>query len=88
MKKIYYQLDVEISPQVFLHYNAFSNQFLLLNKEKHDIFLNYNCVEIENGFPSFYQKLMDAYFIVPDDFDELEVVKDIRRQMQYDAGKR
>ncbi len=40
MKKNFYLFQEEISPQIYLHYNSFSNEFLLLNKTKHEIFNN------------------------------------------------
>ena len=39
MRKIKYQLWEELSSQMFLHYNSFSNQFLLLNEKKHNHYL-------------------------------------------------
>jgi len=86
MKKNYYLFQEEVSPHIFLHYNAFSNQFLLLNKDKHEIFNNHNCADIENIDPLFHKKLLETYFIVPDDFDELEIVKSLKKQMQYGTG--
>lgn len=86
MKKNYFNLDAEVSAGVFLHYNVFSNQFLLLNKTNNDIFVNSDCAEIEKKSPSFYQQLVDAYFILPDDFDEVEVTKGMRRQMRFNSS--
>jgi len=86
MKKNYYLFQEEISPHIFLHYNVFSNQFLLLNKDKHEVFNNHNCADIENIDPLFYKRLLKTYFIVSDDFDELGVVKHLKKQMQYGTG--
>ncbi|WP_313381161.1 radical SAM/SPASM domain-containing protein [Proteiniphilum saccharofermentans] len=86
MKKNFYLFQEEISPQIYLHYNSFSNEFLLLNKTKHEIFNNYNCEDIEKFDNSLYNKLLENYFIVPDDFDEFEVVKNLKRQMQYNSN--
>lgn len=86
MKKNYYLFQEEISPDIFLHYNAFSNQFLLLNEKKHEMFINYNCAAIENIDPLFHKKLLETHFIVPDNFDELEIVKNTKKEMQYSTG--
>lgn len=40
----------EIASGTYLHYNAFSNQFLLLNQEKHDLYHN-NLAKILNSYP-------------------------------------
>ncbi len=82
MKKTYYEFEEEISPKAYLHYNAFSNQFLLLNKQKQDIWSKYDCSEIEKREPLFFKKLLDASFIIPDSFDEFEVSKYIKNKMQ------
>jgi uncharacterized protein len=86
MKKNYYQMDEEVATGKHLHYNAYNNQFLLLNDERHDLFVGYECAEIESRFPSFYQKMVDNEFIVPDDFDEAEVIKHIKNRMQHDSS--
>lgn len=86
MKKNYYQLEVEINPRTYLLYNVFSNQFLVLDKEKYNIFAESDCAKIEKKSPSLYQQLVDSYFIVPDDFDEVEVTKGIRKRMQYNSS--
>lgn len=48
--------------------------------------INYNCEDIEKLDSSLYVKLLENYFIVPDDFDEFEVVKNLKRQMQYNPN--
>lgn len=86
MKKTYYEFEEKISPNAYLHYNAFSNQFLLLNKQKQDIWSKYDCREIEKREPIFFKKLLEASFIIPEDFNEFEISKYRRSKMQYDSS--
>lgn len=85
MRKIKYQFWEEISSN-YLHYNAFSNQFLLLNKEKHDLLETDHIINIEEKMPSFYQILLTNQFIVPDDFDEYAITVYRKKQKQFDAS--
>jgi len=86
MKKNYYQIDEEVGAGKHLHYNAYNNQFLLLNDECHSLLTNSECAEIESKSPLFYQKLVDNEFIVPNNFNETEVVKYIKNGMQYNSS--
>lgn len=86
MKKNYYLLYAEVAPNVYLHYNAFSNQFLLLNKDKHDAFSEHDCAEIERKSTILYQQLINAHFIIPDGFDEKEVTKNMKKRMRYSSS--
>lgn len=85
MRKMYYQFWEEIAPQTYLHYNAFSNHFLLLNKEKHDLFETSLAEDIKKENPSLFQLLVENEFIIADDFDEYEVAAFRRKQMQFDS---
>lgn len=85
MKKIHYQFWEEIKKGTYLHYNTFSNHFLLLNREKHELF-EAPVTEIERRMPSFYQLLVDNQFLVADDFDAYEVAVFTKKQMQFDAS--
>ncbi|SJL31088.1 Anaerobic sulfatase-maturating enzyme [Porphyromonas gingivalis] len=86
MRKNYFLFDEEISPEVFLLYNAFTNDFLLLNESKHDLFNNPNVELIEQADPSFYKKMVEGIFFVPDDYKELEIVHEIKRKMMYNSS--
>lgn len=85
MKKIYYQLWEEVAPHIFLHYNTFSNRFLFLNEEKHATFTQTDCNEIKDKDPLLYSQLVENLFIVPDDYQEQEIVDYRRTQMVFDS---
>lgn len=85
VKKSYYQLAAEVNTDIYIHYNSFTSEFLLMNKEKHDIYENNSPSDIKVNFPSFYDKLLDAGFIVPKDFDETEIAIHNKRLMQFDS---
>lgn len=82
MKKVYYQIWKEIKPNIYLHYNTFSNQFLLLNSKKHNQFCDLTCSDIEYEAPEFYKLLLDNQFIVSDDSNEQEIALYNRRNSQ------
>ncbi len=86
MKKIKYQLWEELSSQMFLHYNSFSNQFLLLNEKKHNHYLLDDISDLEIKEPSLYQLLLNSQFIVSDNFDEAELTFYRRKLMQFDTS--
>lgn len=86
MRKIYFQISEEISPQVYLCYNAFNNRFILMNKSKYKIYDEMDLDEIEKSNPHFYKLLIDNKYIVADDFDEFEVTAWQKKKMQFDSS--
>lgn len=86
MKKIQYQINAKISPEVHLHYNTYSNQFILLNEKKHKIFTERTPIEIKNKDPKLYQTLIDTFYLIPENFDEIEVIKHLKHNMQYNSS--
>lgn len=86
MKKIYYQFWEEINSTTYLHYNVIGDHFLLLNKEKHDLFETSEIIDLQKQIPSFYQLLVDNQFIISDEFDEYEVAAFTKKQMQFDSS--
>lgn len=74
MRKNYFQVNEEVLPGTFLCYNAFSNRFLLLNKDKYEEYETKDIEWIEENDVQFYQTLLNNEFIVSDDFDEYEIV--------------
>lgn len=75
-------LQTALSSNAFLVYNVFSNSFLLLNKDQRECF-NSQWSNLTKDDP-LYRKLLADYFIVPDDFNEFEVIRGIKKQMQHD----
>jgi len=83
MRKNHYLLQTALSSNAFLVYNVFSNSFLLLNKDQRECF-NSQWSDLAENNPSLYNKLLADYFIVPDDFNEFEIIRGIKKQMQHD----
>ena len=73
MKKIYYQVVEKVLPQVYFIYNSFNNKFILLNNVRYEN-IKENILELEQSDPVLYKSLWITQYIVPDDFDEREIV--------------
>jgi uncharacterized protein len=61
-------------------YNAYNNDFLILDPELHDLFLAGEREGIENLadiHPDFYYQLVDKEFVIKEDVDEIQRVKDL-----------
>ena len=86
MKKIYYQVVEKVLPQVYLLYNSFNNKFILLNNVRYEKYKKENILELEQSDPVLYKSLVDNQYIVPDDFDEREIVLFRKKRMQFDAS--
>lgn len=58
---------------VYLCYNFFSDQFLLMDKGRADKLEDNDYLGLEKEYPDFYAQLMDGDLLVEDDFDELSI---------------
>ena len=79
MKKIYYQVVEKVLPQVYLLYK-------LLNNVRYEKYKKENILELEQSDPVLYKSLVDNQYIVPDDFDEREIVLFRKKRMQFDTS--
>jgi len=86
MKKNYYQICEEIDNGIYLHYNTFSNKFLLLNSRLHDIYENVPLKDMEHQNPELYTLLIDNQFIIPKDFDELSIINLRKLHSRFDRS--
>lgn len=86
MKRIFYQTYEQIDENVYLHYNSFSDKFLLLNKELHTIYVEKSLGEIENQQPRLFDNLKEGQFIVNDDFNELMVLNYRKLKKRFDTS--
>lgn len=84
MKKNKYQHFEEICPDIFLHYNALSNNFLLLSKGKHSIYENSTAQELEKNDEKLFQLLVLNKFLVEDNMDETLLTLQAKEQMIQD----
>lgn len=76
----------EIAPEVFLHYNTLKDCFLLLNKEKHELYEHYTCEEIGAKAPNLYKELTDNFFIIPNSYNEYDIIAYVKQKMLYDSS--
>ena len=69
-------------------YNAFSNEFLLLDPELFDILeaskRENDFDELNNIHPEFYNHLIEIGFIIQNDVDEIENVKKLVREIDFE----
>lgn len=86
MRKNNYLLNAEINPGIYLCYNSFSDQFLLMDKIRYDKLESNDYLDLEKEYPDFYAKLMDGDFVVEDDFDELSISLHRKTCMHMDAS--
>ncbi len=74
MKKNIYQIYTQISNDLFLYYNSFSNKYLLLNKRNHDLYQKNDADKLLIANSQLYYKLNDSGFIIENNVDEKNVV--------------
>lgn len=81
-KKSKYAFFEEIEDGIFLHYNPMTNNFLLLNKRKHELLES----DDKNITEDFEDLLLSNGFIVNRTIDELQQVLNARHDMIYDKS--
>lgn len=75
MKKNRYQTYINVDDGYYLHYNAFSNKYILLDEKKHSIYQNCSTDEIKSIDGKLFDTLVNECFIVENDFDEPSIVE-------------
>lgn len=75
MKRNKYQTFIEVDKGIFLYFNSFSSKYLLLDKKKHNIYQNSSLEYIKQNYLDLYKTLLDAQFVVSNDFDEQAIVE-------------
>lgn len=83
MKKSKYQHFEEIDSNLFIHYSAMNNSFLLLPKSKHVIYKNSTESELENNYPKLFQNLIEGGFLIESDIDETVLVEQFKNKMLF-----
>lgn len=86
MRKNYYLIEEAIGNGIYLCYSVFNNQFLLLNEDKYNLFRTGSFANMEKDMPSFYEQLKNSLFIVPNEFKESEIIKNVKREKIYDSA--
>jgi uncharacterized protein len=75
MKKVYYYSVVPINENIYLYYNAFKNNFLIMNAKKHFIFQDNLPNKISEIDSDLYAVLIEGSFIIEDSVDETAIVE-------------
>lgn len=86
MKKNFYQHIVTVTEDAYLYYNAFSDNYLLLNHRLHSIYQNNTPEQIEKINSSLYDTLVQNRFIIEDDVDEFSITEYQKLQKKYDSS--
>lgn len=86
MRQNRYIFKEQLSQNVFLYYNSFSNQFLILNQTQRDYLENGNFDILRKNDIGFYEILKDGHFLVDDDCDEFEMIMEQIHAMQADQS--
>lgn len=74
MKISRYQFCEEIAQGYYLHYNALSNTFLLLDERCHDLYSQCEIEKLETLNKELFSKLTLGKFLIADNFDEYQYV--------------
>jgi hypothetical protein len=71
MRKNKYQIWVSLNENLFLHYNSFSDKYILMNKDNHELYENSTPDILEKMNMELFHKLVNADYFVQDDFRKL-----------------
>lgn len=74
MKKSHFQTYISIREDLFLHYNSFSDKYLLLNKKNHQLYETDSIEYVQSKDFELYKKLCAAHFYVNDNISELNSI--------------
>ena len=85
MKKNFYQHIVTVTDNAYLYYNAFSNDYLLLNHHLHSIYLDNTPEKIQKINSSLYDILIANKFIIEDNIDEFSITENQKLKKKYDS---
>lgn len=86
MRKNNYILEAEVNPNAFICYNSFTDRFLILNKEKYLLYNTCDLSKIEETDSLLGKNLSEGLFLVPDDYNELDITLMRKIEMQTDAS--
>lgn len=86
MKKSSYIFCEEINSDAYLYYNSFTNQFLLMNKEKHENFERKSPDDLLSENTTFYDILKQNGFIIDNHYDEFDVAVHNKRMKQFNSS--
>lgn len=81
MKKSQYQFFEKISGGCYLHYSSLSNNFLLLNENCHNLYIQSEVADLKILNKELFNKLVTNKFVIADDYDECQYVLTQKKQM-------
>lgn len=82
MKKVYYCINFPIEENVYLYYNAYTNNYLFMSNRMHCIYQNNAPEEIQSIDKKLYELLVDGGFVEADETDEQSVVEFKKLQLK------
>ena len=74
MRKNKYQIEVSLNENLFLHYNSFSDKYILMNKDSHDLYEQSTPEDLEKKNKSLFDKLVAAKYFVDDGMNEQDII--------------
>ncbi len=86
MKKSRYQHFEKLGDGIFLHHNAATNCFLVLNDNRHQMYEKLNPQELKNTNPDFFNQLVNLDYIIDDERDELSETLKAKESMLHSNG--
>lgn len=86
MKKSHFQTYIYIREDLFLHYNSFSDKYLLLNEKNHQLYETESIENVQSKNLELYKKLTAAQFYVNDNISELDSIIKKRVEQKKDAS--
>ncbi|MDR1653937.1 MAG: hypothetical protein LBS01_09910 [Prevotellaceae bacterium] len=87
MKKAYYIHPIQLNEDTFLYYNAYSNVYLFLSAEKHNIFQATDANQLKLTDNELYHKLLEGEFLLEDDIDETKITEFFRNVKKMDTSQ-
>lgn len=85
MRKNKYQIWVSLNENLFLHYNSFSDKYILMNKDNHELYENSTPDILEKMNMELFHKLVNADYFVQDDFRETDIIIYKRLSLKTDT---
>ncbi len=87
MKKAYYYTSFPITKNVYLYYNAYTNNYLFMSNNRHSIYQNNSPEEIKEVDKELYNLLIDSGFIEADEVDEQSIIEFKKLQLKMDKSQ-
>jgi uncharacterized protein len=87
MKYNYYTTIVDLEEKGYLYYNAFSNDYLILNTKRHLFLKEHSPLEIERIDKKMYDVLLEGGYIIEDSFDEQIIAEFKKMKAKFSSNQ-